>query len=151
MRPDKPAKGDHMSDGFCVHCGNPVMGMPSGWVTCKNPQCIRKLGLFCDKVADQLVALCYPYGEPEEDTKRREFRDMVWQRVSHPVIAPDHSVRGIGNKRASSVLPNLLLKDGTTPPELDGDMYGRLVANGWVEFSNHVYRSLLARETGPAA
>ncbi|MBT7299486.1 MAG: hypothetical protein HN849_08240 [Victivallales bacterium] len=47
------------------------------------------------------------------------------------------------------MLPNLLLKDGTIPSELDGDMYGRLVANGWVEFSDYVYRSLLSRETGP--
>ena len=47
------------------------------------------------------------------------------------------------------MLPSLLLKDGTVPPELGGDMYGRLVANGWVEFSSHVYRDLLARETGP--
>jgi hypothetical protein len=140
-----------MSDGFCVHCGNPMMGVPSDWVTCKNPQCIRKLGLFCDKVADQFVALCYPYGEPEGDTKRREFRDMVWQRVARPVTAPDHSIRGIGNLRAAGVLPSLLLKDGTVPAELDGDMYGRLVANGWVEFSAHIYQSLLARETGPTA
>ena len=138
-----------MNNEFCVHCGASMEGVPSKWMTCRKPSCIRKLGLFCDDVTDRWIALCYSETDPEGAIHRREFRDKVWQCIARPVAAPDHSVQGIGNKRAASVLPNLLLKDGTIPTELDGDMYGRLVANGWVEFSDYVYRSLLGRETGP--
>ena len=138
-----------MNNEFCVHCGASMDGVPSKWMTCRKPSCIRKLGLFCDDVTDRWIALCYSETDPEGAIHRREFRDKVWQCIARPVTAPDHSVQGIGNKRAASVLPNLLLKDGTIPTELDGDMYGRLVANGWVEFSDYVYRSLLSRETGP--
>ena len=140
-----------MSQGFCAHCGDSMKGVPSKWMTCRKQSCIRKLGLFCDDVTDRWIALCYPEVDPAEAVERRQFREMVWSVIARPVTAPDHSVLGIGNKRAASVLPNLLLKDGVVPPELDGDLYGRLVANGWVEFSDYVYRNLLAKEADPTA
>ena len=148
---DELTKGDKMNLGFCAHCGASMKGVPSEWMTCRKQSCIRKLGLFCDDVTDRWLALCYPETEAVEAGQRREFRNMVWSYIARPVTAADHSVLGMGNKRAASVLPNLLLKDGVIPPELDGDLYGRLVANGWVEFSDYVYRKLLGKEASPTA
>jgi hypothetical protein len=82
--------------------------------------------------------------EPGEPLNLREFARMVHERLACRVPAPDHSIEQIGNARAVAVLPGLL-HDSHVPPGLDGDLYGRLVASGWVDFSEYVYRNLQAR------
>ncbi len=132
-----------MQAEFCPHCGSSMENASPEWAAC-SPGCKRKLRGVCDDVARGWIALCMDEREPGEPLTLREFARMVHERLACRVLSPDLSVAQMGNARLVAVLPGLL-HNSLVPDDLDGELYGRLVASGWVDFSEYVYRNLQAR------
>lgn len=132
-----------MASEFCPYCGASMETADPEWTTCTR-KCKDKLRGFCKDVAKQWIALCESEREPGESLDLHEFVRMVHEGLARRVASPDLSIAQMGNARLVAVLPRLL-HDSMVPDDLDGELYGRLVASGFVAPSDYVYRNLLAR------